>query len=70
MGIKAINNILNEFVEHLRTLNFFDQKSKKFNPGEIYFVVNFQGRAAWVACKSLDDKKTEKFTGKCATLYI
>ena len=38
MGILATKNIQNAFLGHFRTLHIFDQKTKKLDLEEIYFV--------------------------------
>ena len=73
MGIYAIKNIQNAFLGHLRTLDIFDQKTKKLDLVEIDFVLNFQGCptcATGEACKKLNNKKNQKFTKKYVSLYI
>ena len=42
MGIYALKNILNAFFVHFSTLHSFDQKTKKLDLGENYFVLNCQ----------------------------
>ena len=57
--LKMIHTILN--IKHLHNLHIFDQKTKKLDLGEIYFVLNFQGCAICA---------TGVGTKKYASLYI
>ena len=38
-------NVLSAFFGYFRTMHSFKQKTKKWDLGEIYFVLNFQGSA-------------------------